>query len=198
MCSLKKVIGLDFEIKVCFAIMAVFLLSLVFQQQSISGMQVAPGSQGSQSSCVDTDRGMNPNVMGSVQYTGSRPFSASDTCEGNVLIERVCAPTPDQSAVRYTCPHICSNGACASLTLIEQKPWLSKEASETLLRIARQRAEQERQRAEQQEAQRKHCLDDCDRAYNVCHGGCSIPIVGAACQPHACDNIKAQCVRNCN
>ncbi len=197
MCSLKKVIGLNFEIKVCFAIMAVFLLSLIFQQQSISGMQVAPGSQGSQSSCVDTDSGMNPAVMGSVQYTGTRPFSAVDTCQGNVLIERVCAPTPDQSFVRYTCPHICSNGVCASLTFIEQKPGLSKEASETLLRIARQRAEQERLRREQ-EARRKQCLDDCDRGERICRGGCSIPLVSVACPPNACDNLKRDCVRNCH
>jgi len=171
---------LEFEYKATIAIIAIFLLSTAIQG-TISGMQVAPGS--TRSGCFDSDGGMTPEVAGFVDRTPDR------CADENMLIEQTC-----QGPQSYRCPAGCRNGACtAPLRLVKQEqPGLNKQ----LIQIVQERQREAEQRRQEQERIHQNCINECNRAANICNNICDVPLFYPICT-RDCNTVKQNCISRC-
>ena len=79
--------------------------------------QTTPANQ-TNSTCRDSDGGLNYYTFGAVYINGSSSPSCFDACQGSssTLYECYCTSNGSLSLVTYTCPYGCSNGACANQT----------------------------------------------------------------------------------
>ncbi len=172
-CINRKSQGLDFELKMIVAVLAVFLVSFVFLYEvSVSGLQVADGSgrdTGMPAMCTDSDGGVRPDVAGRVSVTDSRGriTVSNDACSGESVVEFSCSN--NQAVSRsYACANGCRDGACSpSIKLTIKKP---VRLSPEVVRAAQTVSEEQRVAAER----RARCEAECQRGYNICKNGCRV------------------------
>ncbi len=87
--------------------------------------------------CFDHDGGADYNTSSFIDFysllvtgpscissghTYENNYSLSDTCNGNILMERICNPDGSFSYLNYTCPINCSEGACIESSPTDTTP----------------------------------------------------------------------------
>ena len=109
------------------AIVAIIIMFNVGQQDSWVGE--AKGGTRTTKTCVDSDKGLNYYVLGSVSGPKPKGFSPSDSCTSSTRLREAYCSNNYGAETYYDCPNGCINGAClicsSGTCIYPSPPWVA-------------------------------------------------------------------------
>src|SRR4030042_4906486 len=93
------------------AVVAIIAIIIMFKGPALGVTGEAKGGTRTTKTCVDSDKGLNYYVLGSVSGPKPKGFSPSDSCTSSTRLREAFCSINYGEETYYDCPNGCINGA---------------------------------------------------------------------------------------